>query len=27
MERVVQNVAEEQAKLGHEVHVITSYNV
>ena len=27
MERVVQNVAEEQVKLGHEVHVITSYNV
>jgi glycosyltransferase involved in cell wall biosynthesis len=27
MERVVQSVAEEQAKLGHEVHVITSRNV
>jgi len=27
MERVVENVAEEQAKLNHEVHVITSYNV
>lgn len=27
MERAVQSVAEEQAKLGHEVHVITSYNV
>jgi glycosyltransferase involved in cell wall biosynthesis len=27
MERVVQSVAEEQATLGHEVHVITSRNV
>jgi glycosyltransferase involved in cell wall biosynthesis len=27
MERFVQNISEEQAKLGHEVHVITSYNV
>jgi len=24
IERVVQRIAEEQAKLGHEVHVITS---
>lgn len=26
LERVVQRVAEEQAKLGHEIHIITSYN-
>jgi len=26
MERVIKRVAEEQAKLGHEVHVITSYS-
>ncbi len=26
MERVIKRIAEEQAKLGHEVHVITSYS-